>query len=853
MKLSAQKLVIDSSTYGKWQTISGISKISNDGDYVMYQLDNVPILGHTLVIQALHSDWKIEIVNSFSTINSCFSKDNHYGILFSNDTIGILELGTSNIEYIFNVASFNMLYSNTGNWLIYHLKSHNKELHLRNLFSRSESVFKDVTNYLINEEGTDLIMERNDVLNKRVELALFNLSLVKSFTYYRGSKVENIRFSRDNKKIAFETSDDKGKVIWYYQFGWGSARRILDNLPRELNDQFAIGNIEYFTEGGEGLIFNLNLKVNNEFTKSALGIPKVSIWSYQDTKLHSQAILEPKEDIKYKAILKIKKRNVVRLEYENEHVSEHKGNSILISKVTADSDLGELNWNPACQREFYLFSINSGLKFRIDSSNTLYCALSPHGKYVVYYDWRKACYFSYNTTSQKKKMVGVGFPLNKTNNELDLPNKEYSDGKFLGWSNNDSCFFLSDYYDIWRIDAEGEKNRLINITNGYGRKHNINFDFIRKSGNEIIKPNDTILLTAFNKRNKENGFFFIENSNGCDPTILSMGPFVYNGNPINGALGLNRAKNANVYIVYRETEMNSRNIFVTSSFKEFTQLSFLSPEKRFNWLTTELLVWNNSDGEEMRGILYKPEDFNPEFKYPIIINVYETKSDNLHKFLKPDFAYAEIDIPTFVSRGYLVFTPDIHYKIGEPGISALKAVTSAVANLVQRPWINQNKIGIQGHSFGGYETNFIITHTDIFAAAMSAAGISNFISDYGSTFGNGASKQGIYEMGQSRMGTTLWEQPDLYWKNSPIFRANYLTTPLLLMSNKDDGAVPFSQGVEFFVALRRLRKKVWMLQYDGEGHIIMDNDARKDYTNRLFEFFDFYLKDRSMPEWMKKN
>jgi len=224
-------------------------------------------------------------------------------------------------------------------------------------------------------------------------------------------------------------------------------------------------------------------------------------------------------------------------------------------------------------------------------------------------------------------------------------------------------------------------------------------------------------------------------------------------------------------------------------------------------------------------------------------------SDGLYDFNFPGWSI-NVNVPYFVSNGYLVFLPDIIYKIGEPGQSALNAVESAARYLSRMPWVDSTRMAIQGHSFGGYETNYIVTHSHLFAAAATFAGTSDWISAYGELeFGSGLPRQSKYEIGQDRLGASLWQRPDLYVKNSPIFSADQVTTPLLIVANKEDGGVPFEQGVELYMALRRLNKKVWMLQYDGEGHSVSGKNAA-DYTIRLTQFFDHYLKGAAPPVWM---
>jgi dipeptidyl aminopeptidase/acylaminoacyl peptidase len=268
-------------------------------------------------------------------------------------------------------------------------------------------------------------------------------------------------------------------------------------------------------------------------------------------------------------------------------------------------------------------------------------------------------------------------------------------------------------------------------------------------------------------------------------------------------------------------------------------------------MRSELITWKTLDGQMDQGILYKPENFDPLKKYPLLVYYYERLSDDLHHFLRPELSTGRLNIPLYVSHGYLIFVPDIHYRIGWTGRSAYDAVVSGVNYLCGRKYVDRTKMGLQGHSFGGFETNYIITHTHLFAAAMSASGLSDFVSGYGNIGGNGNSHQDKYEWGQLRIGATFWEKLGLYLENSPVLRADRVTTPLLMMADKQDEIVPFEQGLVFFTALRRLGKKAWMLQYDGQGHTVFDK-ASLDLTIRMFQFFNYYLKGEPPPAWMTK-
>ena len=312
-----------------------------------------------------------------------------------------------------------------------------------------------------------------------------------------------------------------------------------------------------------------------------------------------------------------------------------------------------------------------------------------------------------------------------------------------------------------------------------------------------------------------------------------------------------KARDAAVYIVQRMSVGESPNYYYTTNFKNFTPLTDIHPEKDWNWLHAESHTWKALDGSSLQGILYKPENFEPSKKYPLIFYCGEKMSEGGNRYLIPAPADGRMNIPWFVSNGYLVFTPDIYYKIGDPGQSIYNAVISAADYLSKYPWVDSSKMGLQGFELGAYAVNYLVTHTNRFAAACSASGVCDLISIYGALDENGASQYPRIEGYPYRLGATLWENPDLYIKNSPIFDADKVTTPLLTMHNKKDEIVPFAQGVEFFTGLRRLGKTAWMLQYDDGDHTVWGPSA-VDFSIRVGQFFDHYLKNAPAPVWMIK-
>jgi dipeptidyl aminopeptidase/acylaminoacyl peptidase len=320
---------------------------------------------------------------------------------------------------------------------------------------------------------------------------------------------------------------------------------------------------------------------------------------------------------------------------------------------------------------------------------------------------------------------------------------------------------------------------------------------------------------------------------------------------------LAKAKNSETLIWTRENVDEAPDVWTSNlAFEHRHKLSESNPQqKQFIWPGVRLVHWDSFSGKPLEGLLYFPETIDPEKKYPMIVYFYERNADNLHIYTNPSPSRSTVNRTYFTSNGYIVFVPDITYEQGYPGQSAFDAVVSGTQFVSSMfPFIDRNRIGINGQSWGGYQTAWLITQTNLFAAAMAGAPVSNMTSAYGGIRGeSGLSREFQYENEQSRIGATLWDKPMQFIENSPLFYVPKIKTPLLIMHNDNDGAVPWSQGIELFSAMRRLQKQVWLLNYNNDEHNLKATSwaNRMDLTIRMKEFFDHYLKGEPEPAWMQ--
>lgn len=472
--------------------------------------------------------------------------------------------------------------------------------------------------------------------------------------------------------------------------------------------------------------------------------------------------------------------------------------------------------------------------------------LSPMGNFTYWWDADERNWFAYDNKGGETRDLTTAIPVNFWNEQNDVPRAPGAYG-IAAWGEDDAYVLINDRFDIWKVDPRGKKEAE-NITRHAGRADSITFRYVNTDPDQrYISKNEQLLLTAFDHESKERGYYTLKQTGRNPLQKRVVDPFTFSG--------LLKAKEADLFVFQKSNFHTSPDLYVTSDFwKSSRKLTHINPQMaEYNWGTAELFSWTSYAGKPLQGILYKPEDFDPAKQYPLMIYFYEKHSDNLYSYFTPAPSRSTVNIPFFVSRGYLVFTPDIDYTVGQPGMDAYNAVVSGAEELAKYAWVDRENMAIQGQSWGGYQVAYIVTQTDLFKAAGSGAPVSNMTSAYGGIrWESGRSRQYQYEQTQSRLGAPMSDSLALYIKNSPVFYADRVNTPLLIMHNDNDGAVPWYQGIELFMSLRRLGKPVWMLQYNNEAHNLVHRRNTKDLAIRLQQFFDHYLKGEPAPVWMTR-
>ena len=572
---------------------------------------------------------------------------------------------------------------------------------------------------------------------------------------------------------------------------------------------------------------------------------QVDLWSSKDP------IIQPMQRVRadqerqrsYRAVVHLSDRKLVQLARADLPTVNPTDD---VARVLGMSDMPyrmELSWDQTYS-DVFLIDLKTGKPQKIlEHWGSPGTALSPSGKYLLYFDERNGHWYSYRTADGVRINLTEKLPVKfqQDNDTPDLPGP-YGAG---GWTANDASLLLYDQFDVWEIKPDGTGARM--ITGGEGRRQHLAFRYRSLDPEERVVPtNKPLLLATTSDDKRATGFYRVPFTGSATPEKIVM---------LDKAFGpVTKADKADTVVFTLSRFEEFPNLWVSdTSFRNMQKVSDANPQQsEFVWGRSEIIEYINADGKKLRAILTRPDNFDPAKKYPLMVYIYEELTNNLHNYVTPNVA-TSINITRYVSNGYVMLRPDITYATGYPGESAEKCVIPAINTVVAMGFIDPKRIGIQGHSWGGYQITHLITRTNLFAAVEAGASVSNMISAYGGIrWGTGMVREFQYEKTQSRIGAPPWDAPLQYIENSPIFWVKKIQTPYLTIHNDADDAVPWYQGIEFNTAMRRLGKEAYMFSYNGEPHGLRNRDNMKHWTVHMDEFFDHYLLGKPRPEWMDK-
>ncbi len=890
----AQKKPLDHSVYDGWQSIAS-KQISNNGTWASYMI--VPQEGDgDLYFNETLSARKLKInrgaSNSFSNDSKFsaflikpFFKDTRLEKIKKKkpeeqqkDTLGIVNLTTLAVTKIPRVKSF--AFPDKGAAIIAYLlekpidtskkasaatsAKEGSDFIVKNLTTGTEATYKYVTDYKFSKDGKLLAFTASgSKKDKDAKTGVFLLNTekntLKTLVKTKGN-YKTFVFDDEDEHLAFlgETSPEKNEIkdynIYFTSLNLDTAQVLIDKEAEGMPANFVVsGDARLnFSKDGSKLFFGIAPeKKPKDTTLVEFEHAKLDIWGYKDDYLQTVQLKNVDRDLKknFLSVINVYSADAKIIPLTDEKLPDasqvNEGNQ---SYVLASTDYGNRiasQWTGSTLRDYYLVDVKTGSRKKIIENLQGNAMASPNGNYILYFNKVDGNWYTYQVATGKTTSLTANLNVKFADEENDVPDYANSYG-LAGWTEEDKSVLIYDKYDIWALSPDG-KDKPKNITIGFGRSNNLTFRVQRiNTEARFFKRNETLLLSAFNNATKEDGFYTKNINDNKLPELLVMDKAKFSS--------VTKARDAVYYIYDKGSYIQSPDVYISKDMKTGVKLSNTNlQQSNYVWGTTELVKWTTPKGYKSEGILYKPENFDPNKKYPMIVYFYEKLSDGLYTYQAPSPTPSRLNIPFFVSNGYLVFTPDISYETGHPGKSAEEFINSGVEYLKKNAWVDGSKIGIQGQSWGGYQVAHLITVTNMYAAAWAGAPVVNMTSAYGGIrWESGMNRQFQYEKTQSRIGATLWEKPELYIENSPLFKLPNVTTPVVIMSNDADGAVPWYQGIEMFTGLRRLGKPVWMLNYNNEAHNLVQRQNRKDIQIREQQFFDYYLKGAKAPEWMVK-
>lgn len=793
---------------------------------------------------------------------------------------GLLLLNTANGETIEFDSVQTFQYSENGNWLAVHhlqqkeiedLKFKNKnlgsELQLRNLVTGNEINIPFVHEMAFDSLGQYLTYSVVDTSSVNNGLYVVDLAeeVTRTIEAEENTYYSNLTWDFDTERLAFtkanyDTSfvyDDASLHIWDAPEDELSIIVSSD----EAKDGYSLrsNNKLEFTNDGKRLFFGFMdadmakmVAEKEEDVQEEINIYDVDeiveergldIWHGDDPRIktHEKKTWESRKNHLYTAVYHFEDEEWIQLaDHDMEDIRVAQNPKVVLGS-SQKPYLKEMTWE-GFFNDWYYVDLETGERSIIAEKLSEGAYLSPGGNYVAYYydmNWHLL-----DIENGKTQNLTVDLEVPFFNEDHDYPSR-VPDYGIAGWVEEDQAVLIYDKFDIWKFPTD--LSDPVNLTNGEGRKSNRIFRLERmnKEWNEPYGNKESLLLTSYHDLKKNFGFYEASvDKPGVKRLLEEDKKFTF----------VKIAEDAKTVLYKREAYDEFPNIWVSNDwkFKRTEKLTHLHEDlkEKWNWGHAELIDWRSVDGKFIQGIVIKPDNYDPNKRYPIMTYYYRFFTDRLHDFNEPKTNHRPV-FAQYVSDGYVVFLPDIRFEVGRPGFAATKSLVPGIQKLIEMDIADEDKLGLHGHSWSGYQTAFMVTQTDIFDAAVSGAPVSNMTSAYsGIRWGSGLARQFQYEKTQSRIGATLVEAPLKYIENSPVFYADKITTPMLIMHGDADGAVPWYQSIELYLAMRRYNKDVVFLQYHDEPHHPQKFSNKLDYAIRMKEYFDYYLKGIGEPDWI---
>jgi dipeptidyl aminopeptidase/acylaminoacyl peptidase len=728
---------------------------------------------------------------------------------------------------------------------------------VRTLASGAEVRLDDVTSFALSDDERWLAYAVGDADSTKAGLYLREVAGGTVHTLRAGrARYRSLTFDRAGSQLAFlEAAYDTvaparaAYAVWHAPLvtrraAPPTATLVVSSRDVDVTLQIPERSPLEFSRDGSALQFGIAAPPPDSIPADSLTDKAIyDLWHWQDTRLQPTQARQAGSDRNrtYAAVYHPRLRKVVRLADDSLPQVQLSDDGRLALAVTAVPYELEAMWGDG-GNDVWLIDATTGVRTLVVARIEGRAQLSPNARFVTWFE--KDQWHAWEVATRQTRVLTAGLAGVRFSQETwSTPSTPAAWG-IGGWTTDDRDVLVNDRYDVWVLDPRGARAPR-RLTGGVGRATQHVFRVLSLDPEaRTIDPAAPVLLEAFDDVTKNAGWFQGSFADSA-PRLVTMAPKSW-GRP-------QKARRAEQLLVTRADYREFPDLWSGPSLTSLTRISDAFPgQAAYRRGAVRLHSWLSADGDSLAGLLYTPDGFDPSRKYPMVVYFYETHSDGLHGYVRP--AGRNIVNPTvYNSLGYVVFMPDIRYTDGYPGPSAYKSIVPGVQSLIQAGFIDKDAIGIGGQSWGGYQTAYLVTQTNLFKAAVPNATVVNMTSAYGGIrWGTGISRSFQYERGQSRIGGSLWEFPERYIENSPLFHADRIQTPVLFMANDNDGAVPWYQGIEFFIAMRRLGKEAYMVNYNGDEHNPTKRANQLDIDRKQLEFFDHHLRGAPKPAWMAR-
>ena len=819
-------------------------------------------------------------------------------------TFFIRDLDGDTVYSALNARSVN--FSNNSQWVAFLVAPPEKEaeklrkqkkpvnnaLHLYDLRNQTVTAFEDVRNYSFSENASSIAIQKTkkdrDAKHEGTDLILkslggqmlLNIGNVTSYGFNETGGLFAYTVDADGQSgngvyvidlMSMSTQPLHTSANTYSNLSWNEAGDALAVMYGSKADSLMQRTNTLLWANGLGLGMNTSVNTFNDIpadhviseyrglswneagTQLYLGIKEqevelkkedeleanVNVWHWKDDVVQTAQEVRSGRDRRatYSAVFNLGSKRLVQLETDDMagvRTSSKSKWAVAIHDIKYRSNRDQ----PSGFADLYAVNTETGAESLIVENNYHFMGMDPMGRYVIYSSDAQVMVYDFET--KQTQNISQHSDVDFTNKEFDYPVEKpvYGIG---GWSADGDWMFMNHKYDIYAFSLNS--NEVLNLTQGMGNENEIRFRLTQldpeADGYDVSKP---LLLSAYGEWTKKSGYY--EVTVGKKPKALKF---------VDKSVGRpTKAKDAEVLMYTLQTFEEFPDVWVaTTDFKKEQKITNANPQQAdYKWGRRVLVDYTDKRGHKLQATLALPADYEEGKKYPMVIYFYEKMSQRHHQYSMPTYDDRP-HMSTYASNGYLVLMPDIVYDMGKPGSSALDDVTAAAQEVIDLGYADPARIGLQGHSWGGYQSSFILTQTDMFACVVTGAPLTNLISMHNVVYKRTGNFNGpIIQWSQGRMGVSPWEDMELYRSQSPIHHAEKINTPFMILHGTADGAVDFTQGVEYYQTARRLGKEVIMLVYPDEPHHLGVEANQKDFQIRMKQYFDHYLKDSEAPQWL---